>query len=75
MIDNHNILLITDYDEIAKNILEKLVLLRANDNITVCDTKSFKKIIENSMYYVIILHENEDKDSTIKLIKQIKKQF
>ncbi|MBE7712913.1 MAG: hypothetical protein E7Z87_04135 [Cyanobacteria bacterium SIG26] len=72
MIDNHNILLITDYDEIAKNILEKLVLLRANDNITVCDTKSFKKIIENSMYYVIILHENEDKDSTIKLIKQIK---
>lgn len=72
MIDSNNILLITDYNEIAKTILEKLVLLRSNDCISVCNTKNAKKVLEKSLYYVVILHESEDKNSTIKMIRQIK---
>lgn len=74
MIDCNNILLITDYEEIAKLILENLVLLRENDSITVCNTKAAKKILEDSMYYVVILHELDNEDSTIKLINNIKTQ-
>ena len=72
MIDSNNILLITDYNEIEKTILEKLVLLRSNDCISVCNTKNAKKVLEKSLYYVVILHESEDKNSTIKMIRQIK---
>lgn len=72
MIDSNNILLITDYNEITKTILEKLVLLRSNDCISVCNTKNAKKVLEKSLYYVVILHESEDKNSTIKMIRQIK---
>lgn len=72
MVDNNNILLITDYEEIAKTVLEKLVLLRSNDHITVCNSKNAKKILENSLYYVVILQEQEDKDATIKIINSIK---
>lgn len=72
MIDSNNILLITDYNEIAKTILEKLVLLRSNDCISVCNTKNAKKVLEKSLYYVVILHESEEKNSTIKMIRQIK---
>ena len=72
MIDSNNILLITDYNEIAKTILEKLVLLRSNDCISVCNTKNAKKVLEKSLYYVVILHESEDKNSTIKMIRHIK---
>lgn len=72
MVDSNNILLITDYDEIAKTVLKKLVLLRSNDKITVCDTKNAKKILENSLYYVIILHELEDNSATLKMINHIK---
>ena len=72
MIDSNNILLITDYEEIAKSVLEKLILLRSNDHITVCNTKNTKKILENSLYYVVILHELEDNALTLKMIKNIK---
>lgn len=72
MIDSNNILLITDYNEIAKTILEKLVLLRSNDCISVCNTKNAKKVLEKSLYYVVILHESEEKNSTIKMIRHIK---
>ena len=72
MIDSNNILLITDYNEITKTILEKLVLLRSNDCISVCNTKNAKKVLEKSLYYVVILHESEDKNSTIKMIRHIK---
>ena len=74
MIDCNNILLITDYEEIAKLILENLVLLRENHSITVCNTKAAKKILEDSMYYVVILHELDNEDSTIKLINNLKAQ-
>ena len=72
MIDSNNILLITDYEEIAKSVLEKLVLLRGNDSITVCAAKNLKKVLENSLYSVIILHEDMENSSTIKMINNIK---
>ncbi|MGN0031807.1 MAG: hypothetical protein ACI37Q_07640 [Candidatus Gastranaerophilaceae bacterium] len=71
-IDSNNILLITDYEDTAKNLLEKLVLLRENDNITVCNTKNMKKFLENSMYYIAILHEADSKNTTLRLINTIK---
>lgn len=72
MINSNNILLITESEDIAKNILQKLVLLRENDSITVCEYKNLKKILDNSIYSVIILHETGDNDSTIKIINNIK---
>lgn len=72
MIDSNNILLITDYEDIAQNVLEKLVLLRENDSITVCNPKNAKKFMENSLYYIAILHEAETKEQTLKLINTVK---
>lgn len=72
MIDSNNILLITDYEDIAKSVLEKLVLLRENDSITVCNTKNVKKFLEKSLYYIAILHETDSQNQTIRLINTIK---
>jgi len=74
VIDSNNILLLTDYEDIAKNMLEKLVLLRENDRITVCSCNNAKKIIENSLYYIIIYHVDEDKNLALKMIKQLKEK-
>lgn len=72
MIDSNNILLITESEEIAKNTLQKLVLLRNNDSITVTGYQNLKKTLENSIYSVIILHETDNDNTTIKLINNIK---
>lgn len=72
MIDSNNILLITDYEEVATSILKKLVLLRKNDSITVTNTKNLKKSLENSLYCVVIIHETEDENTTLKAINNIK---
>lgn len=72
MTNHNNILLVTDYEKIAKSILEKLVLLRENDSITVCSTKNAKKILENSLYCIVILHELDNPDLTIKTIHALK---
>lgn len=73
MVDNNNILLVTDYEDIAKLVLEKLVLLRENDGITVCNSKNLKKQLENSLCSVVILHENEGSNvATLRLISTIK---
>ena len=72
MIDNNNILLITDNEDVAKSITQKLILLRSNDSITVCKTKDAKKNLSNSLYCVVILHELEEHDQTLKMITAIK---
>jgi len=72
MIDNNSIILITDNDETAKSVLEKLVLLRNNDNITICTYSNIKTAVKDSLYSVAILVEDEDENSTIKLINTIK---
>lgn len=51
--DNNNILLITDYEEIAKLVLEKLILLRDNDRITACNSQKIKKLWR--IRYVVLL--------------------
>lgn len=72
MADNNNILLVTDYENIAKEILEKLVLLRETDCITICNTRSIKKALTNSLYSIVILHEADSTEATLKLITNIK---
>mgnify|MGYP004706163441 CR=1 FL=1 len=73
MIDNNNILLITDYEDIAKVMLQKLILLREKDSITICNSRNAKKNIENSLCCVAIVHEiTDNQDATIRLIKTIK---
>ena len=71
MIDD-NILLVTDNEEVAENVLSKLVLLRESDSIAVCDYKMAKKTLENPSVSIVIVHENEDKEKTLKLIQNIK---
>lgn len=66
----NNILLIADDENIVNSVLNKLVLLRENDKITVCSIKDAKKIFDNSVYSVVILQENQEKD-TLKLIGQL----
>ena len=72
MIDCNNILLITDNEDVTKLVTEKLVLLRENDKISVTNTSNVKKILANSLYKIVILHEDEDSETTLKLISQIK---
>lgn len=71
MIDD-NILLITDEEAVAENVLSKLVLLRDSDSIAVCDYKSARKTLENPSVSIVIIHEKEDKEKTLNLIKAIK---
>ena len=72
MIDSNNIILITDNDDVAKLITDKLVLLRDNDKISVCASVNIKKVLSNSLYKVAILHEAESQEMTLKLISAIK---
>ena len=72
MIDNNNILLITDNSDVIKLITEKLVLLRSNDKISVCKPNGIKKVLTNSLYSVIILHQSDSDDETLKYISNIK---
>lgn len=72
MVDNNSIVLITDNDEIAKSVLEKLVLLRNNDNITVCPYGNIKNALKESVFRLAILVEDNDENSTLKLINNIK---
>lgn len=71
MIDD-NILLITDDEEAEEKVLSKLVLLRESDSIAVSDYKNAKKLLKNPGISIVILHECEDKEKTLKLIKSIK---
>ena len=73
MIDNNNILLITDRKDVADLVTDKLVLLRDNDRISVCNTPNIKKVLTNSLYKIVILHESDDNQETLKNIAAIKK--
>lgn len=71
MIDD-NILLVTENDDVAESILSKLVLLRESDSIAVCDYKMAKRLLENPSVSIVIVHEREDKEKTLKFIESIK---
>lgn len=76
MIENNNILLISEDENATELILNKLVLLRANDKITKCNCKETKKALQNSLYCVVLLYadikEQELIFKTIKTIKETK---
>lgn len=72
MIDNNNIILITDNSETEKIVLEKLVLLRKNDNIRTCTYSNIKNALKESLFSLVILVEDEDVDLTLKYVKTIK---
>lgn len=65
MIDSNNILLITDYEEVATSILKKLVLLRKNDNISVTNIKNLKKHLKT--LYIVLLSCMKPKTKTQQL--------
>ena len=76
MIENNNILLISEEEKATELILSKLVLLRDNDKITKCNYKETKKALQNSLYCVVLLYadikEQELIFKTIKTIKETK---
>lgn len=76
MIENNNILLISEDENATELILNKLVLLRDNDKITKCNCKETKKALQNSLYWVVLLYadikEQELIFKTIKTIKETK---
>lgn len=76
MIENNNILLISEEENATELILNKLVLLRDNDKITKCNCKETKKALQNSLYCVVLLYadikEQELIFKTIKTIKETK---
>lgn len=74
MINNNNILLISESTEATELILNKLVLLRDNDKIEICNNyKETKKALQNSLCCVVLLYANiNDQDSVIKSIRTIK---
>ena len=76
MIENNNILLISEDGNATELILNKLVLLRDNDKITKCNCKETKKALQNSLYCVVLLYadikEQELIFKTIKTIKETK---
>lgn len=76
MIENNNILLISEDENATELILNKLVLLRDNDKITKCNDKETKKALQNSLYCVVLLYadikEQELIFKTIKTIKETK---
>ncbi len=76
MIENNNILLISEDENATELIYLKLVLLRDNDKITKCNCKETKKALQNSLYCVVLLYadikEQELIFKTIKTIKETK---
>ena len=76
MIDNNNIVLITDSDIIAKSVLAKLILLRENDKISVCSVHNAKSVIKNSTFSVALLVKTAEysDDEILKIITSIKSE-
>lgn len=73
MIENNNILLISEDENATELILNKLVLLRDNDKIRKCNCKETKKALQNSLYCVVLLYADiKEQESIFKTIKTIK---
>lgn len=73
MIENNNILLISEDENATELILNKLVLLRDNDKITKCNCKETKKALQHSLYCVVLLYADiKEQESIFKTIKTIK---
>ena len=69
---NNNILLISDDEKTIDIMRQKLVLLRNSDKLCVSPIKNIKKMLPKSPHSAIILHCEDNDNSTLKLIKYIK---
>lgn len=68
------ILLITTNKNIIETFAEKLVLLREADELSYCDYADAPDIVFSDKPDVVIVHENDDKEKLLNLIKYIKTQ-
>lgn len=71
MIDD-NILLVTENEEVAEKVLSKLVLLRESDSIAVCDYKMAHKTLQIPSVSIVIVHNKDNDEKTLKFIDSIK---
>ncbi len=69
------ILLISDDEQFFIKLRRKLVFLRRDDCIDSSNYSSSLSKIDAAQTKVVLVHENKNKDKTIKLIEKIKKKF
>lgn len=69
-----NILLVTNNENIIETFSKKLVLLRSSDRMSCCDYEDAPDIVFANHPDIVILHEQENFDKTLNLIKYIKTQ-
>ena len=67
------ILLVSDDKVLIESLKEKLVFLRKDDEISVSSYKNALQNIELSSANIVLVHENTDKEDTIFLIKEFRK--
>ncbi len=70
-----NILLITNEQNIIETFGEKLMLLRETDELSYCDYEEAPDIVFADKPDIVIVHEHNDKNKSINLIKYIKTQI
>lgn len=68
----NNLLLISNDEELSKNIYEKLVLLRNKDTVITLDYDAAVKQIKTIYSNIIIVHEHQIKNKTLNLITDLK---
>src|SRR5574344_1469256 len=71
MAEEHNLVLITQNDDITELVNPKLALLRSFDKIVSCKYQKALDVIEKSNPNSVIIHADEEK-KTLDLIKKIK---
>lgn len=73
MKNKNNILLITNSEEISESFAAKLMLLRADDKISLANFEEACEVLEKDSFNLVILHEAPAKDLTLDLINNIRK--
>lgn len=70
-----NILLVTNEESITKDFPNKLILLRETDDLSYCDYEDAPDIVFSDKPDIVIIHEHNEKEKTLNLIKYIKTQI
>ncbi len=73
--ENNKILLISDNNEAAKLLTEKLVLLRKYDSIFHCSNEKFAENLQEYAPSVVFLVESEDRELTVQNLDLVKKYY
>ena len=68
----NTVILVTDSIDIKKKLQENLVLLRETDKILAVNYENAQDVLYDIRPEIVIVHENENRDKTFKLIKYIK---